>query len=336
MARCIQLAAHGLGSTYPNPLVGSVIVHEGKIIGEGWHHKQGEPHAEIMAVNSVKNKDLLKNSTLYVNLEPCAHYGKTPPCAHRITELGIPETVIGTRDFAAHVNGKGIEHLRNNGVKVTENILTEECLWLNRRFFTFHLKKRPYIILKFAQTANGCFAPVDGSQQWITSEYSKQLVHKWRTEEQAILIGKNTFKADKPKLTARLWRGNQPLRLLISKSLDAESEIFLSDQNSVIFTEESPCNDERYQKTDFSQDIIPQILQNLLERNIQSVIIEGGAVTLNHFIQSGYWDEARILTGNASWDKGIRAPELPNSRLKSEEKINTDTLRIFVNCANDF
>lgn len=333
MQRCLQLAANGLGTTYPNPLVGSVIVHNGFIIGEGWHRKSGEPHAEIMAINSVKNPELLSDSTLYVNLEPCSHFGKTPPCAHKIVELGIPEVIIGKTDAAAHVNGAGIKYLMDNGVQVTVGVLEEACKYINRRFFTFHTLKRPYIILKFGQTKNGFMAPTDGSQKWITNRFSKQLVHKWRTEEQAILIGKYTAIADKPQLNARLWNSDkQPLRLLISKNA-AEVQDFVAKQDGIIFTSEKGLNaSENYVQLDFDSDVIPQVLEYLYSLNIQSVIIEGGAVTLQYFIESNLWDEARILTSDSVWEEGVKAPALPDSALISTEKIADNTLEIFVNC----
>lgn len=334
MYRCLALAKNGLGSTYPNPLVGSVIVHKEKIIGEGWHRKSGEPHAEILAIQQVKDKSLLKKSTLFVNLEPCSHFGKTPPCAHQIVAYGIPKVVIGTRDYAAHVNGEGIRYLRANGVEVIENILQEESIELNKRFFTFHTKSRPYIILKFAQTHNGFFAPLNHQQKWITNSYSQQLVHKWRTEEQAILIGKNTAEIDQPQLNARHWHGSQPLRILIAEKLSPKIDSFIkSGNNTLIFTGEDFSNkyNATFVKINFKTPVLPQIMSHLKKINIQSMIVEGGATTLDYFIQANLWDEARILTGNVVWDNGIKSPILPHARLNFLEKIGKDTYHNYAN-----
>lgn len=221
MKRCIELAKNGLGTTYPNPLVGSVIVHDGKIIGEGWHKKAGEPHAEVNAVNSVKDKSLLKEATIYVSLEPCSHFGKTPPCCDLIIANKIPNVVVGTVDPFAKVAGNGIKKLIESGKNVTIGILEDECNELNKRFFTFHQKKRPYIILKWAETTDGFIAPISKEEKspvWITNPYSRQLVHKWRTEEQAILVGTNTVLDDNPKLDARDFSGNNPVRIVLDKS----------------------------------------------------------------------------------------------------------------------
>ena len=236
MARCIQIATNGLGTTYPNPFVGSVIVHNNQIIGEGFTSAYGGPHAEVNAINSVKNQDLLKESTLYVTLEPCSHFGKTPPCADLIIKKEIPRVVIGMLDPFAKVNGQGYLRLLKNGVDVTLNVLEKECASLNKRFITFHEKKRPYIILKWAQTEDG-YMGRDDVQLWITNQYSKQLVHKWRTEEQAILVGKNTALIDNPQLNARLWEGNNPLRMAIDKNLAIPISFHLYDksQPTIIF-----------------------------------------------------------------------------------------------------
>lgn len=330
MQRCLQLAQNGLGTTYPNPLVGSVIVHNQKIIGEGWHKKAGEPHAEIVAINSVKNKELLKEATLYVNLEPCSHFGKTPPCSHRIVELGIPKVVIGCRDYASHVNGKGIEYLKSHKVEVIEGVLEKEATELNKRFFTFHQKKRPYIILKWAETKNGFFAPKNNEQKWITNTYTKQLVHKWRTEEQAILIGKNTAKIDNPQLNARLWKGNNPTKVIIDKNLELPLDLnIFNNGKTLIFNslKKETVNNLQFIQINFEENMLPELLHQLHENNIQSIIIEGGAFTLNQFIQQNLWDEARILVGNTSWKDGIKAPELKNSKIiLSEQQIQHNTI----------
>lgn len=336
MQRCLELAQKALGMSYPNPLVGCVITHNGEIIGEGWHQKAGLPHAEINAIQSVKNLSLLKNATLYVNLEPCSHVGKTPACAHKIVELGIPKVVIGCRDKAAHVNGKGIQYLKENGVKVVENVLQEESEFLNRRFFTFQTQHRPYIILKFAQSLNSYFAPINKEQKWITNSYSKQLVHKWRTEEQGILVGNNTAKIDRPQLNARLWKGNQPIRMLIAKELDSGTENFIqSNLKTLIFTQEYRENNEKikYITINFKENVLAQIMNYLYKIEVQSLIVEGGVHTLNSFILNNLWDEARILTGNISWEEGIKSPELPASKLKFQTPIGEDFYQLYVNAS---
>ena len=239
--RCIELAQNGLGTTYPNPMVGSVIVYDGQIIGEGWHKKAGEPHAEVNAVNSVKDKSLLKKATIYVSLEPCSHFGKTPPCCDLIIANEIPNVVVGTVDPNEKVAGKGILKLIEAGANVTVGVLENECNELNKRFFTFHQKKRPYIILKWAESLDGFLAPEKAGNQdrkpvWITNQYSRQLVHKWRTEEQAILVGTQTVVDDNPKLNARDWNGNNPTRIVIDRNnrIDPDSFIFDDTVKTVI------------------------------------------------------------------------------------------------------
>ncbi|MDO5655514.1 MAG: bifunctional diaminohydroxyphosphoribosylaminopyrimidine deaminase/5-amino-6-(5-phosphoribosylamino)uracil reductase RibD [Flavobacteriaceae bacterium] len=332
MQRCLQLAKNGLGLTYPNPLVGCVIVHKDQIIGEGWHRKSGEPHAEIMAINAVKNKELLPNSTLYVNLEPCSHTGKTPPCAERIVSEKIPRVVIGSRDPALHVNGKGIQYLKDNNVIVTENILSTACEWLNRRFYCFHQKKRPYIIIKFAQTQNNFFAVKDDQQKWISNKFSKQWVHKMRTEEQAILVGQRTVEIDSPMLNARLWKGNNPIRIMISSRIDSSTKKFSEIKNSIIFNSEENITTENAEfiKLDFQKSIISQIMNYLYISGIQSLIVEGGAQTIQHFIDENMWDEARILIGNIHWPDGIVAPYFPKKQLIHQEFIAKDLLQIYI------
>jgi len=318
MQRCLDLAAQGLGTTYPNPLVGSVIVYNGKIISEGYHYKSGEPHAEVLAIRSVKDKTLLKQSALYVNLEPCSHYGKTPPCADLIVNTGIPEVIIGTIDTSDKVHGRGIQRLRNGGCKVTTGILEKECRQINRRFFTFHEKKRPYIILKWAQSADGFLDEEreEGQKRpdWISGPLGRQLVHKWRSEEQAILVGRKTALIDNPSLTVRDWYGENPLRLVIDRELTLPSSLHLSDDEAptIVFNaiKEKHNTQPELVSLDFSRPIEKQILDFLYERDIQSLIIEGGAYTLEHFINNTYWDEARVFYGNRFFHAGIKAPAL--------------------------
>jgi len=316
--RCIELAKNGLGTTYPNPMVGSVIVYEDKIIGEGWHKKAGEPHAEVNAVNSVKDKSLLTKATIYVSLEPCSHFGKTPPCCDLIIKNKIPNVVIGTVDPNIKVAGNGIKKLIEAGTKVTVGILETECHELNKRFFTFHEKKRPYIILKWAESQDGFIAPLEKDEKkpvWITTVYSRQLVHKWRTEEQAILVGTQTVIDDNPKLNARDWYGNNPIRLIIDQNnrIPEDSHIFDNETKTIVFSKlKTTIKKENtiFEVIDFNQNIAVQIIEVLYNHQIQSVIIEGGKQTLQTFIDKNLWDEAKIFIGNVAFTAGIKAPIL--------------------------
>ena len=308
MSRCLQLAALGLGKVQPNPMVGAVIVHQDKIIGEGWHRQYGQAHAEINAFASVKQPELLKESTMYVSLEPCSHFGKTPPCADAIIRHGIPKVVIGTVDSNAKVNGGGIKKLQDAGIEVVTGVLQDQCKELNRRFFTFHEQKRPYVILKWAMTRNG-YMDIDrqqnpAGQYWITNHELKTLVHQWRSEEDAILVGYNTMVNDKPQLTTRLFPGKDPQRYVCQRN---------------------PENSE----SDYYQQISEnpaEALHQLYDKKIQSVIVEGGHKTLQRFIDSGLWDEARILIGDQLWESGVKAPLLDGICVK-EEIIHNNTIR---------
>ncbi len=335
MHRCLELAKNGLGTTYPNPMVGSVIVYDGKIIGEGWHKKSGEPHAEVHAVNSVKDKSLLQKSTIYVSLEPCSHFGKTPPCCDLIIKNKIPNVVIGTIDSNVKVAGNGIKKLIETGAKVTVGILEAECKELNKRFFTFHEKRRPYVILKWAETQDGFIAPMTKLEQkpvWITNEFSRQWVHKWRSEEQAILVGTNTVIEDNPKLDIRNWTGKNPIRIVLdlNNRISKSSHIFDNQEKTIIFSDiPKAINEENsiFEIIDFKQNLAEQILNVLYKHQIQSVIIEGGSRTLQTFIDSNLWDEARVFIGNLNFGTGIKAPILA---LKNIEKhtIGNDILLI--------
>ena len=336
--RCIELAQNGLGTTYPNPMVGSVIVYEGKIIGEGWHKKSGEPHAEVNAVNSVKDKSLLKKSTIYVSLEPCSHFGKTPPCCNLIIENEIPNVVIGTVDPNIKVAGNGIKKLMEAGINVTVGILETECNGLNKRFFKFHEKKRPYIILKWAESQDGFIAPLTKSEQkpvWITNEFSRQLVHKWRSEEQAILVGTNTVIDDNPKLDVRDWSGNNPVRIVLDQNnrIPKDSNIFDNQVKTIVFSSSNALinkENSNFEVIDFGQNITKQIIDTLYKHQIQSVIIEGGRQTLQTFIDENLWDEARLFIGNNPFENGTKAPIIA---LKNIEKhsVGNDTLIISKN-----
>lgn len=319
LRRCLELAKNGLGTTYPNPLVGSVIVHDGIIIGEGWHKKAGEAHAEVIAINSVADSSLLKEATIYVNLEPCSHFGKTPPCSDLIIAQGIPNIVIGSIDPNGKVAGKGIKKLLGAGRNVTVGVLEAECHELNRRFFTFHNKSRPYIILKWAQTKDGFISPKSRNEQkpvWITNRYSRQLTHKWRSEEQAILVGAQTVIDDNPSLTVRDWSGNNPIRIVIDRNnlISKESHIFDNEAKTISLREMDPT----------------AIIDRLFTLGIQSVIVEGGQKTLGLFIDSGLWDEARVFIGTQDFGGGTMAPKLERSYL-SNEKIYGDNLLIYRN-----
>lgn len=324
--RCLEIAKNGLGNTRPNPMVGCVIVHENKIIGEGYTSSFGKNHAEVNAINSVLNKGLLKKSTIYVTLEPCSHYGKTPPCSDLIIKHNIPNIVIGCIDDNEKVAGKGIKKLKNAGRNVTVGVLENTCKNHHKRFFTYHNKKRPYIILKWAETNDGFIAPIEKNEQkpvWITNTFSRQLAHKWRREEQAILVGTNTVLQDNPSLTTRDYKGNNPTRIVIDKNekLQKELSVFNNDAETILISKNN---------IDFSQPIAKQICNLLYNYNINSVIIEGGAKTLQTFIDENLWDEARVFTGQVNFNKGIKAPKFQGV-LTSEKQIITDSLKIYKN-----
>ena len=335
--RCIELAKNGLGTTYPNPLVGSVIVYNNKIIGEGWHRKAGESHAEVNAIDSVKDKSLLSKATIYVSLEPCSHYGKTPPCCDMIIASKIPNVVVGTIDPNSKVAGTGIKRLMENGINVTLGILEKECNELNKRFFTFHKKKRPYIILKWAESSDGFIAPSTKEKKepiWITDEYSRQLVHKWRSEEQAILVGTNTVIEDNPKLDVRDWTGKNPIRIVIDKTGRISDDYFVKDlkTKTIIITEQENLTLSEngiYENVIFDASMSSAICGILFKNNIQSVIIEGGRQTIQTFIDSNFWDEARVFVGNFNLNNGVKAPLLKRNYTSS--KIYKDQLKLFIN-----
>jgi len=321
MRRCFELASHGLGSTRTNPLVGSVIVHEGRIIGEGYHHEYGGPHAEVNAIRNVKDKSLLPQSTIYINLEPCSHFGKTPPCSTLILNNRIPRVVISNADPFPSVSGRGIAALRNAGVEVVEDVLKEEGAFLNRRFLTFHEKKRPYVVLKWAETEDGF---IDINRQagdpvgtnWITDEVARTLVHKWRSEEAGLLVGTNTIIADNPKLNVRRWSGNSPLRIAFDRDgrVPDSSNILDSSQDTLMFT----CVQEKYSGRTNSilidhEYALEDILKELYDLKILSILVEGGQQILNAFIFEDLWDEARVFKGEMTFSQGVRAPELPVS-----------------------
>ncbi len=339
MHRCLDLALQGLGLVAPNPLVGAVIMHEGLIIGEGFHHNFGGPHAEVHAVNSVQDKSLLKRSVLYVNLEPCSHTGKTPPCADMIIRCGIPEVVVGSSDPNPLVSGRGLIKLRQAGVKVTEGILKKECIELNRRFFTFHTLKRPYIIMKWAQTSDGFIDVIrekPGIQEpvWISNEISRMLVHKWRSEEQAILVGTQTAVMDNPHLNVREWPGNSPVRLVIDRNLRLPKSLHVFDNNSptIIFNNIRDLTEgnTKYVRLDAGPDFPVHMLNYLYENGIQSVLVEGGRKIIDSFVQADAWDEARVFKGMLQFGAGVQAPDISGFRAE-EYYIRKDLLLLYRN-----
>lgn len=339
--RCIQLAQNGLGRTYPNPIVGSVVVHNDLIVGEGWHQKAGEAHAEVHAIQSVKDKSLLRKSTLYVSLEPCSHYGKTPPCSNLIIEAGIKKVVIGTVDPFSEVAGKGIKKLMDAGCEVRVGVLEKECRELNKRFFTYHTKNRPYIILKWAQSDNGFLSPLPKKDAvrkpvWITGKYSQQLVHKWRSEEQAIMVGTNTAILDNPRLNTRLWQGKDPVRIVLDRKsrIPADSYLFDNSVKTIVFTQNalpgSSAKNVIFEQVNFESELPRQVCEVLFRHGIQSVIIEGGGQTLQTFLDADFWDEARVFRGKITFREGIKAPEF-SGELVSESHITGDQLKIYRN-----
>jgi diaminohydroxyphosphoribosylaminopyrimidine deaminase/5-amino-6-(5-phosphoribosylamino)uracil reductase len=358
MHRCLELALLGAGHTAPNPMVGAVLVYEdpdagkdgaigeGRIIGEGYHRQYGQAHAEVNCIAAVREEDrpLIAASTLYVSLEPCAHFGKTPPCADLIIEKKIPRVVVGCRDPFPQVNGKGIEKLVAAGVEVTVGVLEKECIALNRRFFTFNTRHRPYIVLKWAQSADGKIAAgasgagagagASGARTLISNDYTNRLVHKWRSEEAAILVGTRTALADDPALTARLWNGPDPIRLVIDKELRLPSSLQLFDRKvrTVVFNtlrHEEEDNLQYYQlATDSS--LVHQLTLALYQLKIQSVLVEGGARLLQSFIDEDYWDEARVITNNdLEIPGGLAAPVWKEARLVSRETLLSDAIRYY-------
>jgi diaminohydroxyphosphoribosylaminopyrimidine deaminase/5-amino-6-(5-phosphoribosylamino)uracil reductase len=359
MLRCIELAGRAIGNVAPNPMVGAVLVYKDRIIGEGYHEYYGGPHAEVNCINSVKHvdHDLIPDAVMHVSLEPCSHFGKTPPCADFIIAKKIKKVIIGCRDSFVEVNGKGIEKLKAAGVEVIENVLEEECKQLNKRFFTFHTQHRPYIVLKWAQTQNGKIAPAftklssEGNNSTIverlliSNEYTNRVVHKWRSEESSILVGTTTALLDDPELTNRFWPGIQPLRLVLDMDLKLPSALKLfSDKKSytIVF------NSKQHELDNFSlysekarvgfyqitEDVsaVQQILHGLYQLKIQSVLVEGGSKLLQSFIDEGVWDEARVITNSELHiAKGLAAPSLSNHELIAEDLIISDQIHYFAN-----
>ena len=340
MNKCIALAKQGLGNTYPNPLVGSVVVYNGQVIGSGWHQKSGEAHAEVHAIRSVSDRSLLADSTLYVNLEPCSHHGKTPPCTDFIVQSGIRHVVIGMQDPFEKVNGRGIQKLRHAGVRVDFGIEVAACRELNKRFVTTIEKQRPYIILKWAETTDGFLAPktkTTNEPVWISNILSRTLAHQWRAEEQSILIGKQTALDDNPELTTRLQKGTSPVRLLIDpkEQVNRIAKLFNQDQKVVVFTANKSRTEGHieYVAIDFSANGLQQILSTLFQKGIQSIMVEGGSMTLQNFIDSGLWDEARVIVGQEKFGDGVSAPNTSSFSAKpnTTTTLEGDVLKKWVN-----
>jgi diaminohydroxyphosphoribosylaminopyrimidine deaminase/5-amino-6-(5-phosphoribosylamino)uracil reductase len=340
MNRCLELARKGNGHVAPNPLVGAVIVHNGKIIGEGYHEKYGHAHAEVNAVNSVKDQSLFSEATIYVSLEPCAHFGKTPPCADLLVHHNFSRVVIGCTDTFDKVSGKGVEKLKNAGIDVTIGVLEKECRALNKHFFTFHEKKRPFVFLKWAETTNGLIDNQDpvakesnskGEVTWISVPEVKSRVHKWRSEHMSILVGRKTVEADNPSLTVREVAGKNPIRVIIDSQaqLTLDHNVFNNEANTIVInTKKSEnLNGVEYIQLD---EINPKTLLNTLyEKGIQSVFIEGGATTLQSFIDANLWDETCTIVGQGTFEKGTKAPKITGTF--TEEIFFGDTLKHYKN-----
>lgn len=347
MHRCIQLALLGAGNVAPNPMVGAVLVYNNQVIGEGYHRQYGQAHAELNCIRDAETRfgdgmilgqpfnEVLEKSTLYVSLEPCAHFGKTPPCADLIIEKAIRQVVVGCRDPFMQVDGKGIEKLQTAGIEVVTGLLEEECTAVNRRFLTFHTKHRPWILLKWAQSADGNIALHNRSRVYISNDITNRLVHKWRNEEAAIMVGTNTALADDPSLTTRLWPGNNPVRMApdMHLRLPQTLQIFNGDVQTIIFNgirHESQDN-ITYYRLQPDRPVLPQMVQALYRLNILSVLVEGGTALLQSFIDAGLWDEARIITNNELMlPGGLPAPRLPGAVINEHCSILSDTIRCYV------
>ena len=334
MQRCLQLAAAGAGNVAPNPMVGCVIVRDSKIIGEGFHQQFGGPHAEVMAVRSVEERALISGATVYVSLEPCSHYGKTPPCADLLVSLNLARVVVATTDPNPAVAGRGIARLREAGIEVTVGVLEAEAQEQNRRFFTFQIKKRPYIILKWAQTADGFMdvvrEPGQTGIRWITAPAAQKLVHQWRSEEPAILVGSGTVLNDNPALTVRKVSGRNPLKVILDPSGRTLSRVDKMPGEKLVFINHPEMAGSDYIKIEDETQLLNQVMAELYHRNISSVLVEGGAYTLQKFLDEGLWDEARVLTGRAFFGAGLEAPRISKPPI-SEYMYGADRIHIFRN-----
>ncbi len=332
MQRAMELARLGFGNVSPNPMVGCVVVHHDKIIGEGFHQQCGGPHAEVNAINSIKDKQILQESTVYVSLEPCAHFGKTPPCAELLARHKVKKVIIANIDPNPLVAGKGIDILLKSGIEVEQGLLADEGRDLNKRFFKSIIDKKPWVILKWAETADGYIARGNYDSKWISNEYSRKLVHKWRAEEDAVLVGKNTALYDNPRLNVRDWEGNNPIRVVIDHNLLLDRKLNLFDQkiptlcyNLHDHTDGEMLSFIQLKKASFLHDL----LVDLNKRAVQSIIVEGGAATLSSFIEADLWDEARVFQAPICFGEGIPAPQLKHAEFDGKENIMGDTLTYF-------
>jgi diaminohydroxyphosphoribosylaminopyrimidine deaminase / 5-amino-6-(5-phosphoribosylamino)uracil reductase len=334
--RCIDLALKGKGNVAPNPMVGAVIVLNDEIIGEGYHEQYGQAHAEVNAVNAVQNKALLKDATIYVSLEPCAHVGKTPPCADLIVQHQFKRVVVGCLDSYSEVSGKGIQRMREHSIQVDVGVMEQECRELNKRFFTFHERKRPYIILKWAQTVDGFMDPLRTNNEkgiyWITHPETKKVVHQWRAEEAAIMVGKNTAIVDNPSLTTREFKGKNPIRILLDSHLETpiNANLFNDEAQTLIFNLDKSAIESSNEWIKVDKMDLAVIMSVLHKKNIQSVIVEGGKQILEQFIASNLWDEARVLIGENVFLEGLAAPLLNESLVRSIE-LGKDRLNCYKN-----
>jgi len=339
MQRALELARIGSGYTSPNPMVGCVVVHQGRIIGEGWHRQYGGPHAEVNAIAAVEDKSLLPHSRVYVTLEPCAHFGKTPPCADLLISSGVKDVVICNTDPNPLVAGRGIKKLFDAGVQVAIGVCEEEGLALNKRFFTFHQQKRPYIILKWAETADGFIAGPHYQPTQISGKLAQRLVHKWRGEEQAIMVGSRTARYDNPRLNTRLWSGQDPLRILIDKHLQLPAHLHLFDgsQPTLVYTYQPGQQRENLIFVQLQPEgpLLPQLVQDLHRRNVLSVLVEGGTFLLDSLLQAGLWDEARVFRSNhKQLGSGVAAPIVAHGQLQEIQTLGADQLLHYASITN--
>ena len=338
MHRAFELARLGLGHTTPNPMVGCVIVKDNQIIGEGWHRKYGGPHAEVNAVKDANKNGSVQGSDVYVTLEPCSHVGNTPPCADMLIKEKVQRVFVANRDINPLVSGKGLQRMRDAGIEVFENLMVDEEQALNKRFICFHRNKRPYVILKWAQTADGFIARKNYDSKWISNEYSRQITHKWRSEEAAIMVGANTVIHDDPSLNVRDWDGTDPVRIIIDPHLriPADRKIFDRRIKTYVYNFEK---NESEQNLEFvkigDSSLLNQVLHHLHSINIQSVLVEGGAHVLNAFQKSGQWDEARVFISNTTFGEGIQAPQMQHAALSGMDFIFNDELKIFTRVENN-
>ena len=333
MQRALGLAKNGLGAVSPNPMVGCVVVQNDVIIGEGWHQKFGEAHAEVNAINSVENKELLKRATVYVTLEPCSYHGKTPACSDLLIRSKVKEVIIAALDPNSKVSGNGVKALKSAGIEVEVGILEKESIELNKRFFLNQSLARPFIILKWAQTQDGFVARKNYDSKWISNEFSRQRVHQWRAEEDAILVGKNTAQYDNPSLTVRDWKGSNPIRVVLDRQLELSTKLnlFNGEVKTLVYNCKESNTNEKLELVRLGKDnFISELLVDLYQRDIGSLIIEGGSQVLAIFIQLGLWDEARVFTSNQEFGEGIEAPSF-NEKVNTSEYVENDELNYYYN-----